>query len=134
MDDAASRIVDHYERHAVAWDGDRRAASWIDKPFIEHFLSFLPQGATVLDPGGSSHGCTGISRHRRGQFDYAHIAMPGQDARSGVDRKRYAVSSPGPAIWRDTGLGQLLSSSTRGSGGDVSRLRRARRASHHSDV
>lgn len=51
MDDAASGIVAHYERHAVSWDADRRAASWIDRPFIERFLSFLPQGATVLDLG-----------------------------------------------------------------------------------
>jgi len=51
MVDAASRIVDHYERHALSWDADRRAAAWIDKPFIERFLSSLPQGATVLDLG-----------------------------------------------------------------------------------
>jgi SAM-dependent methyltransferase len=51
MEDAANRIVDHYERHARSWDADRRAAGWIDKPFIERFLSFLPHGATVLDLG-----------------------------------------------------------------------------------
>ncbi len=51
MEDAAIRIVDHYERHALSWDADRRTAGWIDKPFIERFLSFLPQGATVLDLG-----------------------------------------------------------------------------------
>src|SRR5262249_38300820 len=51
MGDAANRIVAHYERHALAWDADRRAASWIDKPFIERFLSLLPQHASVLDLG-----------------------------------------------------------------------------------
>jgi len=51
MEDAASRIVAHYERHALSWDADRRAAGWNDKPFIERFLSFLPQGAAVLDLG-----------------------------------------------------------------------------------
>jgi trans-aconitate methyltransferase len=51
MDDAANRIVDHYERHALAWDADRRAAGWIDKPDIERFVGLLPQGATVLDLG-----------------------------------------------------------------------------------
>src|SRR5262249_4763771 len=50
MDDA-KQIVDHYERHALSWDADRRAAGWIDKPNIERFLHFLPQGATVLDLG-----------------------------------------------------------------------------------
>lgn len=51
MEDAANRIVAHYERHALAWDADRRAGSWIDRPFIERFLNFLPEGATVLDLG-----------------------------------------------------------------------------------
>ena len=51
MDDAANRIAGHYERHALSWDTDRRAAGWIDKPFIERFLGFLPPGARVLDLG-----------------------------------------------------------------------------------
>jgi SAM-dependent methyltransferase len=51
MEDAADRIVAHYERHALSWDADRRAASWTDKPFIERFLSLLSPGSTVLDLG-----------------------------------------------------------------------------------
>jgi SAM-dependent methyltransferase len=51
MDEAAKRIIGHYERHAVSWDADRRAAAWIDRPYIERFLSFLSGGATVLDLG-----------------------------------------------------------------------------------
>jgi SAM-dependent methyltransferase len=51
MEEAAHRIIGHYERHALSWDADRRAADWIDKSFIERFLSFLPQSATVLDLG-----------------------------------------------------------------------------------
>ena len=51
MEDAANLIAAHYERHALSWDADRRAAHWTDKPFIERFLSFLPRGATVLDLG-----------------------------------------------------------------------------------
>jgi trans-aconitate methyltransferase len=51
MEDPASRIVGHYERHALSWDADRRAAGWLDKPYIERFLSFVPRGATVLDLG-----------------------------------------------------------------------------------
>ena len=51
MEDAANRIVGHYERHALSWGADRRAAGWIDKPCIERFLSFLPRGATILDLG-----------------------------------------------------------------------------------
>jgi trans-aconitate methyltransferase len=51
LEDAANWIVGHYERHALSWDADRRAASWVDKPHIERFLSLLPRGATVLDLG-----------------------------------------------------------------------------------
>jgi SAM-dependent methyltransferase len=51
MDDAASRIVAHYERHAGSWDADRRAAAWNDKPCIERFLGLLAEGTTVLDLG-----------------------------------------------------------------------------------
>jgi SAM-dependent methyltransferase len=50
-EDAANRIVAHYERHALSWDADRRAANWNDKPYIERFLSFLPLNAAVLDLG-----------------------------------------------------------------------------------
>jgi SAM-dependent methyltransferase len=51
MEDAADRIASHYERHALAWDADRRAASWGDKPYIERFLSLLPSASTILDLG-----------------------------------------------------------------------------------
>jgi SAM-dependent methyltransferase len=51
VEDAASQIAAHYERHALSWDADRRAARWIDKPFIERFLDLLPHGANVLDLG-----------------------------------------------------------------------------------
>src|SRR3978361_265539 len=50
-DNAASRIVSHYERHAVSWDTDRRAAGWSDRPYIERFLALLSPGASVLDLG-----------------------------------------------------------------------------------
>jgi len=51
VEDPAGRIVAHYERHALSWDADRRAASWIDKPLIERFLSLLARRADVLDLG-----------------------------------------------------------------------------------
>jgi hypothetical protein len=43
MDDAASRIVAHYDRHATSWHADRRAAAWIDKPCIERSFFHLKQ-------------------------------------------------------------------------------------------
>ena len=51
MTDPAARIIAHYEKHARAWDADRRAAGWNDKPWHERFAAGLPNGATVLDLG-----------------------------------------------------------------------------------
>src|SRR5450755_1112116 len=65
MADAASRIVGHYEGHALAWDADRGADGWVDNPCIERFLSFLPQGATVLDLGCG--GGSPVALHMVGQ-------------------------------------------------------------------
>ena len=91
MEDAAARI-------ALSWDADRRAAGWIDKPFIERFLSVLPPGATVLDLGCGGGSPVALhmvaARHRRGQLPDAHLAMPNQDAGSGVDRRRHALFGP----------------------------------------
>lgn len=47
----ADQVAAHYERHAVAWDADRRSAAWVDQHYIERFLEFLPGDATVLDLG-----------------------------------------------------------------------------------
>lgn len=51
MSDAAKLIIGHYERHALAWDADRRAAAWTDKSWVERFMGLLPAGAAVLDLG-----------------------------------------------------------------------------------
>ncbi|HEY1544339.1 MAG TPA: class I SAM-dependent methyltransferase [Xanthobacteraceae bacterium] len=80
MDDAASRIVAHYERHAASWDADRRAAAWIDKPYIDRFLGFLPRAASVLDLGCG--GGAPVALH-----------MAAHDVRvSGVDSSRTLIS------------------------------------------
>jgi len=49
--DLSQRIAAHYERHARAWDADRRAAAWADRAWHERFISALPESAMVLDPG-----------------------------------------------------------------------------------
>lgn len=54
MRDLADRIVDHYERHALEWDADRRKAEWNDKPWHDCFVASLPHGASVLDLGCGS--------------------------------------------------------------------------------
>ena len=47
-------IISHYERHARAWDADRRASVWNDKPWHDRFVSALPTDARVLDLGCGS--------------------------------------------------------------------------------
>jgi SAM-dependent methyltransferase len=47
----ADRIVGHYERHALAWDADRRRLGWTDRPWLDRFARALPAGGSVLDLG-----------------------------------------------------------------------------------
>lgn len=54
MQEPGDRIIDHYERHAHAWDADRRAAAWNDKPWHDRFIAALAAGASVLDLGCGS--------------------------------------------------------------------------------
>jgi SAM-dependent methyltransferase len=54
MTSPASRIIDHYERHAIDWDKDRRSSPWNDKVWHERFTALLPKGAKVLDLGCGS--------------------------------------------------------------------------------
>jgi SAM-dependent methyltransferase len=51
MNDRADRVIAHYERNALSWDVDRRAATWYDKSWIDHFIALLPAGSSVLDVG-----------------------------------------------------------------------------------
>jgi 2-polyprenyl-3-methyl-5-hydroxy-6-metoxy-1,4-benzoquinol methylase len=51
MADPADLILEHYERHALTWGADRRAAAWTDKCWIERFMRLLPARARVLDLG-----------------------------------------------------------------------------------
>jgi SAM-dependent methyltransferase len=50
----ADRIVGHYEKHAIAWDGDRQDGSWSDKFWHARFINELTAGAEVLDLGCGS--------------------------------------------------------------------------------
>jgi SAM-dependent methyltransferase len=54
MQDKANQIIDHYERHAMAWDADRRSAEWNDRPWHDRFIHALRDGADVLDLGCGS--------------------------------------------------------------------------------
>ena len=54
MTDLSRSVVSHYERHARAWDADRRSGGWNDKPWHDRFVAALPRGASVLDLGCGS--------------------------------------------------------------------------------
>lgn len=54
MADLPDRIIPHYERHAHAWDADRRRSVWNDKSWHDRFVAALPTGASVLDLGCGS--------------------------------------------------------------------------------
>ena len=54
MNELADRIIPHYERHAQAWDADRRKHGWNDKPWHDRFIAALPSVASVLDLGCGS--------------------------------------------------------------------------------
>jgi SAM-dependent methyltransferase len=51
MSDLADRIVEHYEKHAPAWDRDRQNSHWNDKVWHDRFIDRLGKGAKVLDLG-----------------------------------------------------------------------------------
>ena len=51
MNGVADKIIAHYQRHAAAWDADRRGAGWSDKRWHDRFIGLLPSPAAVLDLG-----------------------------------------------------------------------------------
>jgi len=51
MTDLASRIIEHYEKHANSWARDRQNGHWNDKVWHDRFIARLGQGAAVLDLG-----------------------------------------------------------------------------------
>ena len=53
-DDLASRVIGHYEKHAVAWDADRQDSVWNDKVWHDRFIVKLDRGVRVLDLGCGS--------------------------------------------------------------------------------
>jgi SAM-dependent methyltransferase len=51
MTELADTIIAHYERHAEAWDADRRRLDWNDRAWHDRFVKLLPRGGCVLDLG-----------------------------------------------------------------------------------
>jgi predicted TPR repeat methyltransferase len=51
MTDLADTIIHHYEKHALAWEADRRSSGWNDKLWHDRFVAGLPARGQVLDLG-----------------------------------------------------------------------------------
>jgi SAM-dependent methyltransferase len=51
MTKLSDRIIDHYERHARAWDADRQAGTGTERIWLERFADRLEPGAHLLDLG-----------------------------------------------------------------------------------
>ena len=54
MTHPARRIIRHYEKHAIAWAGDRQNSPWNDKVWHDRFAEALAPGESVLDLGCGS--------------------------------------------------------------------------------
>jgi hypothetical protein len=50
MAQLADRIAQHYERHAIAWDADRRKSGWNDEIWYARFIEALPEHDIGDDP------------------------------------------------------------------------------------
>jgi SAM-dependent methyltransferase len=51
MADPSDTIIPLYEKHALAFDGDRRASRWLERGWHERFIALLPAKADALDLG-----------------------------------------------------------------------------------
>lgn len=54
MTKLSDRIIDHYQRHARAWDTDRQAGTGTDRVWLERFADRVLPGARILDLGCGS--------------------------------------------------------------------------------
>lgn len=53
MESVSGRIIEHYRKHARAWDADRQKR-WVEKVWHERFADALPAAGTVLELGCGS--------------------------------------------------------------------------------
>jgi predicted TPR repeat methyltransferase len=67
MNPLVTRIIDHYEKHATAWDDDRQKAGWwADQVWHDLFVAHLSPSASVLDLGCGSGQPVAQHLHERG--------------------------------------------------------------------
>ena len=93
MTHPARRIIRHYEKHAIAWAGDRQNSPWNDKVWHDRFAEALAPGESGPRPwlrvGFSCCGppaCAWAESDRRRFVANHDIPLPAASARSGVDR------------------------------------------------
>lgn len=53
MSSASEQVIGLYERHARKWDAER-GRSLFEKPWLDRFASYLPDGGAILDLGCGS--------------------------------------------------------------------------------
>src|SRR5262245_51260238 len=118
MSHPGNLIIEHYERHALEWDADRRAAAWNDKYWIDRFANLLPANAAVLDlgcGGGKPVAFTMAARGFRitGVDSSTTLISLCQNRMPDQLLCRYAWAVTWQTFRRRAGLGQLFSSEAR---------------------
>jgi predicted TPR repeat methyltransferase len=76
MTNLAGKTIAHYEKHALAWETDRRNSGWNDKIWHDRFIDSLPVGAEVIDLGCGA-GCP-VAAH----MDARGLRVTGVDSSS----------------------------------------------------
>ncbi len=79
-------VIDLYERHAEAWNQNRKADLILEKKWLARFISLLPAGGTVLDIGCGSG--QPIARHLL-ERDFTVVGVDSSPSLIDICRNRF---------------------------------------------